>query len=129
MISFVLSSQLRTQDDWVIVDTPKLELAGQQLTPALAGWRRENATRSAPDWICVIPTAGDSPTRARKELTVYQTAGTKHMWLFDPLSRQLEVYRVDGQWKLIRTVGTNDSDAALPPFERLTLDLKSLWSG
>jgi Uma2 family endonuclease len=129
VIGLALSAVLRMEADWVVVDTPKLKLDGTAMTPAIAGWRRENAQRSVPDWVCHVPHTNDSPTNVRKMFAIYERAGVKHVWLFDPLSRQLEAYGGPGNWKFLAGYSSTDgkTSGALVPFDNVTINFASLW--
>lgn len=88
---------------WVILFEPELHLGRAALVPDLAGWKRERlpelpdtaALTLAPDWLCeVLSPSTETLDRARK-MGSYAREGVKHLWLADPRTRLLEVYRLE----------------------------------
>ncbi|WP_213381317.1 Uma2 family endonuclease [Allochromatium tepidum] len=122
---------------WWIFDEPELHLGADVLVPDLAGWRRERMPAIpdtawfdlAPDWVCEIL----SPSTAAKDRAIkrpiYAREGVEHLWLIDPQTRTLEVYRLqaDGHWLLLDTL-KDDSPVSQPPFEAVTFPLNALWT-
>ena len=122
---------------WSILDEPELHFrGGDVLVPDVAGWRRERMPRLptkaafelAPDWICEVV----SPSTARidrvRKLPIYAREKVAHAWIGDPMARTLEVFRLDGDWKLVQTFG-DDAPARVraEPFEALELELTRWW--
>ncbi len=81
----------------------------------------------APDWLCevVSPTTGRLD-RVRK-MPVYAREGVRHLWLVDPITRTLEVYRLDGRrWVVASTHGGAEVVRA-EPFAELEIDINRWW--
>jgi Uma2 family endonuclease len=120
---------------WVILIEPELHLGREALVPDLAGWRRERlpelpdtaALTLAPDWVCeVLSPSTETLDRARK-MGSYAREGVKHLWLADPRTRLLEVYRLEqGRWSRLGAY-LGDALVRAEPFEALELRLNLLW--
>jgi Uma2 family endonuclease len=119
----------------VILIEPELHLSREALVPDLAGWRRERlpelpdtaALTLAPDWVCeVLSPSTETLDRARK-MGSYAREGVKYLWLVDPRTRLLEVYRLEhGRWSHLGTY-VGDALVRAEPFEMLELKLNLLW--
>lgn len=123
--------------NWWILFGPELHLGADILVPDLAAWRRERLpvlknvpySTLAPDWVCEIVSPSSVRDDRVRKMPVYAREGVRHLWLVDPLSRTVEVYRLDGQhWVLVRSYGENDSMFA-EPFEAIGIDISRWWSG
>lgn len=103
--------------------------------PDLAGWRRERlpeppptaALTLAPDWVCEVLSASTEALDRTRKMGSYAREGVKHLWLVDPRTRLLEMYRLEqDRWSRLNAfVG-----AALvraEPFDALELALSRLW--
>jgi Uma2 family endonuclease len=120
---------------WVILDEPELHFGEDILVPDLAGWRKERlpvAPRTAyislaPDWICEVVSPGTEKLDRADKLPIYAREGVAHAWLVNPLSRTLEVYRLENsRWALLHTFAGN-SKVRANPFEAVEIDLTLLW--
>lgn len=122
---------------WWILDEPELHLGPDVLVPDLAGWRRSRLPvipdvpwfDLAPDWVCeILSPATAAKDRALKR-PIYARARVEHLWLIDPETRTLEVYRLnpEGQWVLLDTL-EGDSQVQQPPFEAASFPLSALWT-
>jgi Uma2 family endonuclease len=82
---------------------------------------------TAPDWLCeVLSPSTERLDRARK-LAVYAREHVGHLWLINPATRTLEIFRLEsGRWALLATHADDDAIRA-EPFEAITLELGSLW--
>ncbi|SRR6266536_2096494 len=120
---------------WWILFEPELHFGDDVLVPDLAGWRRERmpefpdtpAFSLAPDWVCEVV----SPTTERldraKKMPVYARESVPHLWLVNPVSRTLEVYRLaDGRWLLLAT-HEGAASVRAEPFDAIELGLAALW--
>lgn len=121
---------------WIILDEPELHHQGDVLVPDLAGWRRERLPRLpdaayfelAPDWICeVLSPSTEAIDRARK-MRIYAREGVQHLWLINPLTRTLEVFRLTGGSWLLAAALHSEGVARIEPFEAIELDVTSLWA-
>ncbi|MFT3766366.1 MAG: Uma2 family endonuclease [Minicystis sp.] len=127
---------------WVILIEPELRLGPKPdiIDPDLAGWRRERFPEGAfqedapafisvpPDWVCeVISESTESIDRGRK-MRVYRREGVGHLWLLDPRSATLEVWRLeDGRWREVDT-WEGDLTVRAEPFGAVEIDLARLWA-
>jgi Uma2 family endonuclease len=120
---------------WIILDEPELHLGADILVPDIGGWRRERmpqmphtaAFEIAPDWICeVLSPSTEAMDRADK-LPIYAEHGVSHAWLIDPLTRTLEVFRLEGgRWMFLAT-HRDDALIHAEPFDAIELELGVLW--
>lgn len=121
---------------WWILAEPGIELPrSPEVSPDLAGWRRERLTELpdgpitlVPDWVCEIL----SPTTRRHNLLVkapyYASIGVTHLWLVDLDARALLVSRLEGgAWRDLQRFG-DERDARAAPFEDVTLDVAGWWT-
>ena len=120
---------------WVLLFEPELHLGGEVLVPDIAGWRRERmpelpdtpAVTLAPDWVCEVLSASTEGLDRTRKMGSYLRESVGHLWLVDPRSQVLEVYRREnGRWsRLGAYVGAVTLHAE--PFEALALRLGTLW--
>jgi Uma2 family endonuclease len=120
---------------WVLLFEPELRLGSEALVPDVAGWRRERLPQLpdtaflalAPDWVCeVLSPSTEALDRARK-MSSYARAGVKHLWLADPRSHLLEVYRLEeGRWLRLGAY-LGGTPVRAEPFEALELNMSLLW--
>jgi Uma2 family endonuclease len=126
---------------WVILDEPELHLGPQpdKMVADLAGWRRERMPDAlgpsdappfydvAPDWVCEILSPSTEATDRGKKMRIYRREGVGNAWLINPVTRTLEVYRLEaGRWVLLDTYEDDDVVRA-EPFEAIELSLGLLW--
>ena len=120
---------------WWILDEPELHFGADVLVPDLAGWRRERlpalpdapAFTLAPDWVCevVSPTTG-ALDRTRK-MPLYAREQIAHLWLVDPHTRTLEVYRLEGARWIVASMHGGAETVRAEPFEAVELDMRRWW--
>ncbi|MDY7227434.1 Uma2 family endonuclease [Hyalangium rubrum] len=120
---------------WVLLFAPELHLGGEMLVPDIAGWRRERLPELPdvtvmtlpPDWVCeVLSDETEALDRGSKMLT-YAREQVEHVWLVNPDTRTLEVYRFeDACWSLL-AVHEDAAKVRAEPFQTLKLELGSLW--
>jgi len=125
---------------WWILFEPELHLSGDAYVPNIAGWRRERLQELpdtahfdlAPDWVCEVLSPSTQRRDRMGKLPAYAHEGVAWAWLVDPISRHVEVYRLDhDHWVLEGTWGEGHADASavrLPPFEALAIDLSRWWA-
>ena len=120
---------------WILVE-PGIELPGTpEISPDLAGWRRERLPalaedepiRVVPDWTCEIL----SPTTRRHDLFVkkpyYAKVGVLHHWIIDRPERTLTAYRLDrGLWVELGMFA-DETEARIEPFAEVPLNVASWW--
>lgn len=121
---------------WIILDEPELHLGHDVLVPDLAGWRRERMPEVpeapffelAPDWVCEVLSPSTEKIDRADKIPIYLRERYSHLWLVQPLTQTLEIYRLDGA--TFRLTGTFKDDAQIlaEPFDALPFDLGSLWA-
>jgi Uma2 family endonuclease len=121
---------------WILIE-PGIELPNTpEIAPGLAGWRRERLPELpedsslvvVPDWVCEIL----SPSTRRHDLLVkkpyYARIGVAHHWLVDRAASTLTAYRLEREhWVDLGTWG-DETEARIPPFDAVPLDVRSLWA-
>lgn len=122
---------------WWIIDEPELHLGEEVIVPDITGWRRARMPQLPetawfelpPDWICEILSPSTASTDRAIKMPLYAREGVSHLWLVDPDTRTLEVYRLqdDGHWLLLATLKDDDS-VQQPPFDAVSFSLASLWA-
>ena len=82
----------------------------------------------APDWACEVLSPSTEMVDRAKKLPIYARDRVAHVWLVQPSSKTLEVYRLDGD--TYRLVGTHAEDALVraEPFDAIELELGVLWA-
>ncbi len=133
----VTSAYDRTDGDgsgpggWVIITEPELHLGERpdKSKPDLAGWRVGRATFSlsdaaitiAPDWICEVLSPSTETYDRGTKAPVFAEHGVEWLWLIDPESRTVEVFRNQaGTFRPARA--TDTKSAGLPPFGAASMD-------
>lgn len=120
---------------WWILAEPELHLGAQVLVPDLAGWRRETLAELpdaafisvAPQWVCEVLSPSTAATDRLRKMPIYLREGVIHVWLVDPATRTIEVFRRAGErWEFV-SHHVGEQHAGLEPFEALELDLSLLW--
>ncbi len=121
---------------WIILDEPESHLGEDVVVPDLAGWRRtrmptlpidDAAISLAPDWVCEVLSPSTQALDRTEKMDVYAREGVAHLWLVDPKSRTLEVYRLEGKWMRVAT-HRDDAIVRAEPFDAIELELGALWS-
>ncbi|MYG28004.1 MAG: Uma2 family endonuclease [Boseongicola sp. SB0677_bin_26] len=57
----------------------------------------------------------------------YASENVSHLWLVDPVERELEAFELrDGQWLLVAAL-KEDDQVSVRPFEAITFGLADLW--
>jgi Uma2 family endonuclease len=121
---------------WWIVAEPGIELPNTpEISPDVAGWRRDRMPelpvdepiRVVPDWTCEIL----SKTTRRHDLEVkrpyYARVGVAYHWLVDIDARLLTAHRLESsEWRIIGTY-SNETEARIPPFDAIALNVASWW--
>lgn len=121
---------------WFLVE-PGIELPlAKEISPDIAGWRRERLPRLpkgpiriAPDWVCEVLSPRTSVYDQTIKRRFYANAGVPCLWYIDTRSRLLTALRLsEGTWIEIG-VWADDSAARIEPFEAMELSLSALWNG
>jgi len=127
---------------WVILHEPELHLGPRpdKLVPDLAGWRRARMPDAVgvestpahydivPDWICEILSAGTEVVDRGDKMPIYAREGVSHAWLVDPVSKTLEMFRLEGNRWRPPVTHHGDGRVRVEPFEAIEIDLALLWS-
>ncbi|HEY3355616.1 MAG TPA: Uma2 family endonuclease [Polyangia bacterium] len=122
---------------WILVE-PGIEVPGSpEVSPDLAGWRRERlpalpvdaSLTVVPDWVCEILSPGTRNLDLRVKRPFYARVGVGYLWYVDPEARTLSVSKlVDGHWLELAVHG--DSDVVrVEPFPDVELALGEWWAG
>jgi Uma2 family endonuclease len=123
---------------WVILFEPELHIGSDPdiLVPDLAGWRRERLPEIpdspffsiAPDWVCEVVSLATASVDRVLKLPIYAREHVRHVWLVDPRTRILEVFRLEGAGWLLVGAWEGAASVRAEPFAALELDLGLLWS-
>jgi Uma2 family endonuclease len=120
---------------WWILFEPELHFDDDVLVPDLAGWRHDRMPtvpdvayfELAPDWLCEVVSPNTGRLDRVRKMPVYAREGVGHLWLVDPITRTLEVYRLDGRrWVVASTHGGSEAIRA-EPFADLEIDISRWW--
>lgn len=80
-----------------------------------------------PDWVCEILSPSTALLDRGRKLAIYAREQVEHAWLIDPLTRTLEVMRLDaGRWVILAVHG-NAEIARAEPFAEIGIRLADLW--
>ncbi|MRG94411.1 Uma2 family endonuclease [Polyangium spumosum] len=121
---------------WWIVVEPGIELPDSpEVSPDIAGWRRERMPEPpedvpitiVPDWVCEIfsPSTRNYDQRVKKPF--YAKHGVSYLWFIDPEARLLTAHRlVNGRFQEIGIWG-DDDHARIEPFDSVELSLSAIW--
>ena len=121
---------------WSILDEPELHFGRDVLVPDLAGWRRTRMPQLpetayfalAPDWICEVLSPSTAAFDRVPKLSVYARERVAHAWLINPLTRTLEVLRLEsGRWTMVASHAGGDVVRA-EPFADVDFELGALWT-
>ena len=83
----------------------------------------------APDWVCEILSPRTEAIDRATKMRIYRREGVGHAWLINPVTRTLEVYRLEvGRWRWV-LLDTFEDDAVVraEPFDAIELSLSVLW--
>jgi Uma2 family endonuclease len=120
---------------WWILFEPELHLGADIVVPDIAGWRRTRLAAMptaafltiAPDWVCEVVSSSTETIDRGKKLGIYARENVGQVWLVNPSSETLEVYRLEtNRWMLLGT-HIGDATVRVEPFEAIELDLYRLW--
>jgi Uma2 family endonuclease len=120
---------------WWLLDEPELHFHDNVLVPDLAGWRRERlpelpktaALTLPPDWVCEVVSPATGVLDRSRKMPIYAREQVRYLWLIDPGTRTLEVYRLEGdRWAVASTHGGETSITA-EPFDAIALDMRRWW--
>ena len=119
---------------WVVLDEPEIRFADELRIPDIAAWRVERYVEPEdppyvvrPDWICEILSPSTARTDRSEKLPLYARHGVPHVWLIDPETETLEVYRRQGELWLLVGAHAGNAKVCAEPFDAIELDLGALW--
>lgn len=120
---------------WIIVE-PGIELPdAPEVSPDLAGWRRERmpepptdtSIRIVPDWVCEVLSPSNARYDRLKKFPYYARIGVQWLWVVDPAEQTLEVRHLrDGSWVVEQAFG-DEQLARAKPFDAIELPLARMW--
>ncbi len=123
---------------WWILTEPGiafLTLDVEELSPDIAGWRKERmpelpdeTINVVPDWVCEILSPSTRAHDQRIKRPLYAQAGVKWMWIVDVDARTVVVSRNEGGKWLELGVFVDDDVLRAEPFETHAIELKDLWA-
>jgi hypothetical protein len=120
---------------WLLLDEPELHFGTDVLVPDLAGWHSERVAdwsdaaylTVAPDWLCEVLSPSTERIDRTKKLAIYARERVPYVWLLDPLTRTLEILRLEGaRWSLTAT-HEGQQRVRAEPFDAIELELGALW--
>lgn len=120
---------------WIFIVEPELHLGRQVVVPDVAGWRRERLPQLpetaylavAPDWVCEVLSPSTARLDRGAKRRIYAEAEVEHLWLLDPVERELEVFSLHGRrWLLVETVQHGEL-VTMPPFDAISFPLNALF--
>jgi Uma2 family endonuclease len=120
---------------WWIVVEPGIRLpTSPELSPDLAGWRRESLPQIpngpftvAPAWICEVHSPSTRGYDLVTKRAYYAQIAVQHLWYVDPEARSLTVSRlVEGRWLELGVFG-DDAKVRAEPFAEVEIDLAEWW--
>ena len=80
-----------------------------------------------PDWLCEVLSPSTLMLDRIRKMAIYARAGIAHVWLVEPLARELEIHRLErGELVRVATHVGNDAVTA-EPFEAVALDVQRWW--
>ncbi|PTL85786.1 Uma2 family endonuclease [Vitiosangium sp. GDMCC 1.1324] len=122
---------------WWFLYEPEIHFGRDVVVPDLAGWRRERMpdpsfmdepfATVAPDWVCEVLSPSTEDVDRRRKLPLYHREGVSHVWLIDPATRTLEIYRRQARgWRHVAR-HSGDGEVLAEPFDAMALKLGALW--
>ena len=120
---------------WILLFEPRLRFGSEIRVPDLAGWRKERwmdlpqkgPIPLVPDWICEVLSASTAADDRTVKRALYAQHRVRHLWLLDPETHTLEVYRLEERGWLLASSHGEDDRVRAEPFEAFELDLSQLW--
>jgi Uma2 family endonuclease len=123
---------------WWILTEPGVafpELDVEEISPDLAGWRKERMPELpdaritvVPDWVCEILSPSTRSHDQRIKRPLYARVGVRWMWVVDVDARTVVASRNEaGRW-LELGVFVDDDVLRAEPFETHGIELRELWA-
>lgn len=125
---------------WIFQMEPELHLTtpdgnSHVVVPDLAAWRqnrlpglpRTGYITVAPDWVCEVLSESTARKDKGPKRRIYHRAGVPYLWFVDPLVRNLEAYRREGEFWVLLDTQEDTADVRIEPFEDVAFALEPLW--
>lgn len=122
---------------WVLVE-PGIRLPrAPEVSPDLAGWRRQRLPRIpptgpievVPDWACEILSPGTRSYDTLVKRQFYAEVGVEYLWYIDPEARTVTVSHLEsGRWLELGVYGAEQVMRAAP-FDAVEIPLQPWWEG
>jgi Uma2 family endonuclease len=120
---------------WWLLLQPEIHFGEDVVVPDWAGWRREQMPTFpdaafftlAPDWVCEVVSPSTGRLDRTRKMGVYGRDGVANLWLVDPLSRTLEIYRLEGGRWVVVGIHAGDDVIRAEPFAAIDLRLARWW--
>lgn len=118
---------------WWIQFEPELHLG--VIVPELAAWRRQRMPAMpdvaffelVPDWVCEVVSPRTGAVDRSRKMRIYARDGVAHLWMVDPITKTLEVYRLEtGRWVVVSTHG-EEARVRAEPFDAIELEIGRWW--
>ena len=121
---------------WLILFEPELHLHGDILVPDVAGWRRERMPRIPdaaafeipPDWACEVLSPSTAAVDRVGKMPIYARERIAHLWFVDPITRTLELFRLEGGRYTVLGCYRDSAVVHAEPFDALPLELAPFWA-
>jgi Uma2 family endonuclease len=121
---------------WIILGEPELHLGRHVVVPDLAGWRTDRLPREAmqsafvtiaPDWVAEVASPSTTRHDRGRKMPLYAREGVGYLWLVDPIACVIESFERTGDLWLWLGFWGDETEAKIPPFDAVPLDLMKLW--
>lgn len=122
---------------WWILSEPGIAFPAldvEEVSPDLAGWRKERlpelpdeTINVVPDWVCEVLSPSTRSHDQRIKRPLYAQAGVRWMWRVDPEFRTATASRNEGGKWLELGVFVDDDVLRAEPFEVHAIELRDLW--
>ncbi|GAC1367473.1 MAG: hypothetical protein NVS3B10_14500 [Polyangiales bacterium] len=120
---------------WILVE-PGIELpSAPEISPDIAGWRKERMPELpdgpitvVPDWVCEILSTNRAYDLQIKR-PFYARSGVPFMWLVDVEAKTVTASALENRrWVEVGVFGEGDHAARIPPFEAVEVDVGGWWA-
>jgi Uma2 family endonuclease len=89
--------------------------------------RARSYAHKEPDWVCEVLSPSTEQMDRQRKLKIYAREGVSCVWLVNPISRTLEILRLEaGRWVLIDAHG-GEEEIHAEPFDAVALELPRIW--
>lgn len=120
---------------WIFLIEPEIQFGEDILVPELAGWEKdklskppeENFISVSPDWICEVLSYRTMRIDRIKKMPIYAKFHVSFLWLIDPLTKILEVFKLESNKWVLSCTAIEDDKFKAEPFEHIEINLKNLW--